>query len=246
MDRFVIEGGVPLRGKVAVSGAKNAALPAMAAALLTAESVRLENLPRVRDIFTMKRLLAHMGVEVEPGDYQPDGEMTLRAAEIKKPEAPYELGKAMRASVLALGPLVARCGQAHVSLPGGCAIGARPIDLHLKGLEQLGAEIIVEHGYVNARAKRLRGAQLLFDKVTVTGTENLMMAACLAEGEPVLETAAREPEVADLAALLRAMGAQIEGEGTPTIRIRGVSSLRGGRHRHRESRRLDSRHTPMS
>jgi len=231
MDRFVIEGGVPLRGKVAVSGAKNAALPAMAAALLTAEPVRLENLPRVRDIFTMKKLLAHMGVEVEPADYQPDGEMTLRAAEIKKPEAPYELVKTMRASVLALGPLVARCGQAHVSLPGGCAIGARPIDLHLKGLEQLGAEIIVEHGYVNARAKRLRGAQLLFDKVTVTGTENLMMAACLAEGETVLENAAREPEVADLAALLRAMGAQIEGEGTPTIRIRGVSSLRGARHR---------------
>jgi len=231
MDRFVIEGGVPLRGKVAVSGAKNAALPAMAAALLTAEPVRLENLPRVRDIFTMKKLLTHMGVEVEPGDYQPDGEMTLRAAEIKKPEAPYELVKTMRASVLALGPLLARSGQAHVSLPGGCAIGARPIDLHLKGLEQLGAEIIVEHGYVNARAKRLRGAQLLFDKVTVTGTENLMMAACLAEGETVLENAAREPEVSDLAGLLRSMGAQVKGEGTPTIRIRGVSSLHGARHR---------------
>ncbi len=231
MDRFIIEGGVPLRGKVAVSGAKNAALPAMAAALLTAEPLHLENLPRVRDIFTMKKLLAHMGVEAEPADYQPDGEMTLRATEIKKAEAPYELVKTMRASVLALGPLLARSGQAHVSLPGGCAIGARPIDLHLKGLEQLGAEITVEHGYVNARAKRLRGAQLLFDKVTVTGTENLMMAACLADGETIIENAACEPEVADLAALLRSMGAQIEGEGTRTIRVRGVPRLGGARHR---------------
>ena len=231
MDRFLIEGGVKLRGRLAVSGAKNAALPAMAAALLTDQPLRLTNLPRVRDLFTMKKLLQHIGVEVAPGDFQPDGELELRAARIAKPEAPYEQVKTMRASVLALGPLVARCGQAHVSLPGGCAIGARPIDLHLKGLERLGAEITVEHGYVNARARRLRGAHIHFDKITVTGTENLMMAACLAEGETLLENAAREPEVQDLAALLRAMGAQIEGDGTSTIRIRGVGTLRGATHR---------------
>ena len=232
MDRFIIEGGVPLRGRIAVSGAKNAALPAMAAALLTPEPVHLTNLPRVRDIFTMKRLLQQMGVEVQPTDFQPDGELTLQATPLTKPEAPYELVKTMRASVLVLGPLVARCGQARVSLPGGCAIGARPIDLHLKGLERLGAEITVEHGYVNARARpALRGAHLIFDKVTVTGTENLLMAACLAEGETLLENAAREPEVVDLATLLRAMGAQIEGEGTSTIRIRGVARLAGARHR---------------
>jgi UDP-N-acetylglucosamine 1-carboxyvinyltransferase len=231
MDRFVIEGGVPLRGRLAVSGAKNAALPAMTAALLTPEPVQLTNLPRVRDIFTMKRLLQHMGVEITPADYQPDGELTLTAARLERPEAPYDLVKTMRASVLALGPLVARTGQAHVSLPGGCAIGARPIDLHLKGLERLGVELVVEHGYVNARAHRLRGAHIVFDKITVTGTENLMMAACLAEGETLLENAAREPEVGDLAALLRAMGAKIEGDGTSAIRVQGVSSLHGANHR---------------
>ena len=231
MDRFIIEGGRALRGRVAISGAKNAALPAMAAALLTAEPLHLSNLPRVRDLFTMKRLLAHMGVEVTPDELHTDGELTLQAARLDQPEAPYELVKTMRASVLALGPLVARCGQARVSLPGGCAIGARPIDLHLKALERLGAELEVEHGYVLARAGRLKGADVLFDKITVTGTENLMMAACLAEGETVLENAAREPEIGDLAALLRSMGAQIEGDGTSTIRIRGVSKLRGARHR---------------
>ncbi len=231
MDRFVIQGGVTLRGRVAVSGAKNAALPAMAASLLTAEPVRLTNLPRVRDIFTMKRLLQHIGVEAEPADFQPDGELTLTAAALNSLEAPYELVKTMRASVLVLGPLLARTGQARVSLPGGCAIGARPIDLHLKGLKRLGAELAVEHGYVEARADRLRGARVVFDRITVTGTENLMMAACLAEGETLLENAAREPEVEDLARLLRAMGAKIEGEGTPTIRILGVASLRGASHR---------------
>jgi UDP-N-acetylglucosamine 1-carboxyvinyltransferase len=231
MDRFVIEGGVPLRGRVAVSGAKNAALPAMAAALLTSESVCLTNLPRVRDIFTMKKLLQHMGVEVEPADYQPDGEITLQAKTLKSLEAPYDLVKTMRASVLVLGPLLARSGRARVSLPGGCAIGARPIDLHLKGLERLGAELAVEHGYVNARAERLHGAHIQFDRITVTGTENLMMAACLADGETLLENAAREPEVQDLAGLLRAMGARIEGEGSSTIRIQGVARLGGARHR---------------
>ncbi len=231
MDRFIIEGGRPLRGRVAISGAKNAALPAMAAALLTPEPVELTNLPRVRDIFTMKRLLEHMGAEVTPDELHTDGELTLQAARLDNPEAPYEMVKTMRASVLALGPLLARCGQARVSLPGGCAIGARPIDLHLKALERLGAEISVEHGYVLARAERLRGTHILFDKITVTGTENLMMAASLAEGETVLENAAREPEVADLATLLRAMGAKIEGDGTSTIRIRGVERLRGARHR---------------
>ena len=231
MDRFIIEGGRPLRGRVAISGAKNAALPAMAAALLTAEPVQLTNLPRVRDIFTMKRLLQHMGVEVTPDEFHTDGELTLQASKLGEPEAPYELVKTMRASVLALGPLVARCGQARVSLPGGCAIGARPIDLHLKALELLGATLEVEHGYVLARAERLRGTHISFDKITVTGTENLMMAACLAEGETVLENAAREPEIADLATLLRAMGAKIEGDGTSTIRIHGVERLRGAKHR---------------
>jgi len=231
MDRFIIEGGRPLRGRVAISGAKNAALPAMAAALLTSEPVQLTNLPRVRDIFTMKHLLQHMGVEVTPDELHTDGELTLQAARLDNPEAPYEMVKTMRASVLALGPLVARCGQARVSLPGGCAIGARPIDLHLKALERLGATLEVEHGYVLARADRLHGTHVLFDKITVTGTENLLMAACLAEGETVLENAAREPEVADLAALLRAMGAKIEGDGTSIIHIRGVERLRGTKHR---------------
>ncbi|MFQ5816443.1 MAG: UDP-N-acetylglucosamine 1-carboxyvinyltransferase [Terriglobia bacterium] len=231
MDKFIIEGGVPLHGRVAVSGAKNAALPAMAASLLTAEPIRLTNLPRVRDLFTMKRLLAQMGVRLNPQELQPDGELELCAETISKPEAPYELVKTMRASVLVLGALVARCGEARVSLPGGCTIGARPIDLHLKGLEKLGAEIRVEHGYIHARTRRLQGTHIQFDKSTVTGTENLMMAACLAEGETRLENAAREPEVCDLAALLRSLGAEIEGDGTTSIRIRGVTRLHGARHR---------------
>ncbi|MFB3094288.1 MAG: UDP-N-acetylglucosamine 1-carboxyvinyltransferase [Candidatus Acidiferrales bacterium] len=231
MDRFVIEGGVPLRGRIAVSGAKNAALPAMAAALLSSEPLHLTNVPRVRDIFTMKDLLQHMGVAAEPVDLQPDGELKLCAERIVRPEAPYRMVRTMRASVLTLGPLLARTGEARVSLPGGCAIGARPIDIHLKGLEKLGAQFTVEHGYVNAQTKGLRGARIRLDKITVTGTENLLMAACLAEGETLLENAACEPEVADLARLLRSMGAQIEGDGTSTLRVRGVTKLHGATHR---------------
>ena len=231
MDKFRIEGGRRLEGTLRISGAKNAALPELAACLLTSELVELHNLPRVRDIQTMARLLGHMSVAVEG----PDGEghparVRLRAQTISHAEAPYDLVKTMRASVLVLGPLVGRTGYARVSMPGGCAIGARPIDLHLKALERLGAEITTEHGYVEAKAKRLRGARLVFDRITVTGTENVMMAAALAEGQTVLENAAREPEVSDLAKLLVAMGAKIEGAGTSTIRIDGVSSLRGASH----------------
>lgn len=232
MDALRIEGGRELSGCVRVPGAKNAALPEMAACLLTAEPVQLTNVPHVRDVFTMAQLLRHMQVEVEgPHGEGADRWLRLRAQEISHAEAPYELVKTMRASVLVLGPLVARTGYARVSLPGGCAIGARPIDLHLKGLERLGAQITTMHGYVEARAERLRGAAILLDRITVTGTENLMMAATLAEGETILENAAREPEVEDLARLLIAMGAQIEGAGTPTIRIRGVSQLHGASHR---------------
>jgi UDP-N-acetylglucosamine 1-carboxyvinyltransferase len=233
MDKFLIYGGARLEGEIAISGAKNAALPAMAAALLTAEPVHLENVPRVRDIITMGKLLAHMAAHVAAPELPPN-EITLRAETVSHAEAPYELVKTMRASVLTLGPLVARFGYARVSLPGGCAIGARPIDLHLKALEKMGAQIRTEHGYVEARAPktgRLRGAHILFDKITVTGTENVLMAATLAEGETRIENAAREPEVADLAALLVKMGAQIEGAGTSEIRVRGVPSLRGATHR---------------
>ncbi|HVB34336.1 MAG TPA: UDP-N-acetylglucosamine 1-carboxyvinyltransferase [Patescibacteria group bacterium] len=231
MDKFRIEGGHRLEGTLRIGGAKNAALPEMAACLLTAETVELRNLPRVKDIQTMARLLTHMSVQVSG----PDGEgeaarVELRAATISHAEAPYDLVRTMRASVLVLGPLVARTGYARVSMPGGCAIGARPINLHLKALERLGAEITTEHGYVEARAKRLRGTQLVFERITVTGTENLMMAATLAEGETIIENAAREPEIADLAALLAAMGARIEGAGTATIRVRGTASLHGARH----------------
>ncbi len=229
MDRFLIQGGVALHGTVPISGAKNAALPEMAAALLTAEPVRLTNVPRVRDIVTMGKLLAHMEVSVETPDLPPT-DVTLQAEKISDAEAPYELVKTMRASVLTLGPLVARFGYARVSLPGGCAIGARPIDLHIQGLERLGAEISTEHGYVEAKCQRLRGTRIVFEKITVTGTENVLMAATLAEGETVIENAAREPEVADLAALLGKMGAQIEGAGTATLRIHGVSKLRGAQH----------------
>jgi UDP-N-acetylglucosamine 1-carboxyvinyltransferase len=229
MDKFLIQGGAPLDGTVEISGAKNAALPAMAAALLTPEPVRLANIPRVRDIITMGRLLAHMEARVTTAELPPT-EMTIEARTISHAEAPYELVKTMRASVLTLGPLLARFGYARVSLPGGCAIGARPIDLHLKALEKMGAEITTEHGYVEARTKRLCGAQILFEKITVTGTENLLMAATLADGETVLENAAREPEIADLAALLMAMGAKIEGAGTATVRVRGVPRLGGASH----------------
>jgi UDP-N-acetylglucosamine 1-carboxyvinyltransferase len=229
MEKLRIEGGRRLEGTVRISGAKNAALPAMAAALLTEHPVHLKNIPHVRDIITMSKLLAYMQVRVEGHDLPPS-ELTLQAAKVSDAEAPYELVKTMRASVLTLGPLVARFGYARVALPGGCAIGARPINLHLAALEKMGAEISTQHGYIEARAGRLHGAQILFDKITVTGTENILMAAALAEGETVLENAAREPEVADLAALLAKMGAKIEGAGTPRLRIRGVRSLGGATH----------------
>jgi UDP-N-acetylglucosamine 1-carboxyvinyltransferase len=231
MDKFVIRGGNPLLGTVRISGAKNAALPAMAAALLTDEPVVLENIPQVRDIETTRRLLAAMGAEVELGYGRAQHRSTICCRNLNSPEASYELVKTMRASTLVLGPLVARCGTARVSLPGGCAIGARPIDLHIKGLERLGATIVQEHGYVEARAERLKGAEIVFDKITVTGTEDLLMAASLAEGETVMQNCAREPEVADLADLLNKMGAKIEGAGTATIRVRGVAKLRGAKHR---------------
>ncbi|MBI1750385.1 MAG: UDP-N-acetylglucosamine 1-carboxyvinyltransferase [Acidobacteria bacterium] len=231
MEKFRIEGGRRLEGMVRVSGAKNAALPAMAAALLTPEPVRLRNVPRVRDIVTMGRLLAHMEAHVETSPAEPEY-VTIRAEKISNAEAPYELVKTMRASVLTLGPLVARTGYARVSLPGGCAIGARPIDLHLKALEKMGAAISTEHGYVEARAPEggLRGAELRFEKITVTGTENAMMAAALASGETVIENAAREPEIADLARLLITMGAKVEGAGTATLRICGAAELHGATH----------------
>ena len=232
MDKFSIEGGVALRGTVQISGAKNAALPEMAAALLTEEPVHLKNVPRVRDIITMGKLLAHMEASVESPDVPPT-DLTIEAKNVSHAEAPYELVKTMRASILTLGPLVARSGYARVSLPGGCAIGARPVDLHVKALEQMGAQLSTEQGYVTAvvgRRKGLRGAHIKFEKITVTGTENILMAATLAEGETILENAAREPEVTDLAALLTKMGAQIEGAGTSTIRIHGVRDLHGAEH----------------
>jgi UDP-N-acetylglucosamine 1-carboxyvinyltransferase len=232
MDKFVVRGGNPLLGTVKVSGAKNAALPAMAAALLTEEPVILENIPQVRDIETERRLLSAMGAEVELGYGRAQHRTTICTRNLSRnPEASYELVKTMRASTLVLGPLVARMGFARVSMPGGCAIGARPIDLHIKGLERLGATITQEHGYVEARAERLKGNRIVFDKITVTGTEDLLMAATLAEGETVMENCAREPEVTDLAHLLIKMGARIEGHGTSTIRVRGVEKLSGARHR---------------
>jgi UDP-N-acetylglucosamine 1-carboxyvinyltransferase len=231
MDKLVIRGGNPLLGTIRVSGAKNAALPCMAAALLTDEPVILENIPQVRDIETTRKLLAAMGAEVELGYGRALHRTTIEARQLPLPEVSYELVKTMRASALVLGPLVARCGRARVSLPGGCAIGARPIDLHIKGLEKLGATITQDHGYVEASAKRLKGAEVLFDKITVTGTEDLLMAATLAEGETVLQNCAREPEVVDLADLLTKMGARIEGAGTPTIRVQGVVKLHGAKHR---------------
>src|SRR6476661_9417684 len=230
MDKLVIRGGTPLLGTVRTSGAKNAALPCMAAALLTAETVILENIPQTRDIETTRKLLASMGAEVELGYGRAHHRTTIQARDLAAPEASYELVKTMRASTLVLGPLVARCGRARVSLPGGCAIGARPIDLHIKGLERLGAKITQDHGYVEASAERLKGGEILFDRITVTGTEDLLMAATLAEGETVMQNCAREPEVADLADLLNKMGAQIEGAGTSTIRVQGVSKLHGVEH----------------
>ncbi len=228
VDRLRIEGGKSLHGSVRVSGAKNAALPELAAALLTADEVRLDNVPDVRDVQTLVRLLSDLGARCERlGRHR----WALGTPEVVNPEAPYELVRTMRASVLVLGPLVARCGRARVSLPGGCAIGARPIDRHLDGLAALGAEIKLEHGYVEARAERLTGAEVEFADVTVTGTENLLMAATLARGTTVLKNAAREPEVSDLAALLVRMGARIEGAGTATITIEGVDALHAAEHR---------------
>jgi UDP-N-acetylglucosamine 1-carboxyvinyltransferase len=231
MDKLVIRGGVPLLGTIRVSGAKNAALPCMAAALLTEEPVILENIPQVRDIQTTRNLLAAMGAEVELGYGRAHHRTTIHCKTLAAPEASYELVKTMRASTLVLGPLVARCGRARVSLPGGCAIGSRPIDMHIKGLERLGAKITQDHGYVEATTDRLKGAEIVFDKITVTGTEDLLMAATLAEGETVMLNCAREPEVADLAALLNKMGARIEGAGTATIRVKGVSKLHSAKHR---------------
>ena len=231
MDKFVIRGGNPLVGTVRISGAKNSALPCMAAAILTEDEVTLENIPQVRDIETERRLLASMGAEVELGYGRAQHRTTICCRTLSDPVAKYEIVKTMRASSLVLGPLIARAGMARVAMPGGCAIGGRPIDLHIKGLEKMGATITQEHGYLEARAERLKGAHLVFDKITVTGTEDLLMAAVLAEGETLMENCAREPEVADLAALLTAMGAKIEGAGTPTIRIKGVERLHGARHR---------------
>lgn len=227
MDKFLIQGGRPLEGEIPVSGAKNSALPVLAACLLTKDEVKLDRIPPVRDIGTMEKLLKHIGASVQVKA----GRVTVRAGDLERPEAPYDLVKTMRASSLVLGPLVARTGRARVSMPGGCAIGARPINLHVSALEQLGAEISQEHGYVEARARRgLKGAQVHFDRITVTGTEDVLMAAVLAEGETVIENAAREPEVQDVAALLTKMGARIEGAGTSTIRVRGVSELHGAQH----------------
>ncbi len=231
MDKLLIRGGRTLHGEVLISGAKNAALPELCAALLTAQPVTLRNVPQLQDVATMLKLIRNMGVVAER---EADGTVRLDASRLEKPEAPYELVKTMRASVLALGPLLARFGQARVSLPGGCAIGSRPVDQHIKGLQAMGAEISVEHGYIMARLPqgqtRLKGARITTDMVTVTGTENFLMAACLAEGETVLENAAQEPEIPDLAEMLIKMGAKIEGHGTSRIRIQGVEALHGCEH----------------
>jgi len=227
VDKLLIEGGRPLVGEVRVSGAKNAALPILCAALLTPEPLVLTNVPRLKDVRTMQALLAQMGVVLDAGT---PGTVALDAGRIDWPLAPYELVKTMRASILALGPLVARCGEARVSLPGGCAIGLRPVDQHVKGLVAMGAEIDLEHGYISARARRLAGTRFVFDVVTVTGTENLMMAATLASGTTTLENAAREPEIVDLARCLASMGARISGAGTDRIVVEGVDRLHGATH----------------
>jgi UDP-N-acetylglucosamine 1-carboxyvinyltransferase len=227
VDKLLIQGGRPLSGEVSISGAKNAALPILCASLLTSEPLHLTNVPHLKDISTMLRLLGDMGVGVTLDGV--DG-LVLDASGLSNPVASYEMVKTMRAAILVLGPLVARCGETRVSLPGGCAIGARPVDQHIKGLEAMGAEIHVEQGYVHAKASRLKGARICTDMVTVTGTENLMMAACLAEGETIIENAAREPEVVDLANCLVSMGARISGAGTDVIRIQGVERLHGATH----------------
>jgi len=227
MDKLVITGGAKLSGEITVSGAKNAALPILCASLLTADDVHLSNVPNLQDVRTMIKLLRQMGVQSEVSG---DGRVSLNASTVYKLIAPYEMVKTMRASILVLGPLVARFGEAKVSLPGGCAIGARPVDQHIKGLQAMGAEINIEHGFIEARAKRLKGARIITDMITVTGTENLLMAAVLAEGETVIENAAREPEVSDLAHLLVKMGAKIDGIGTDRLVIQGVDRLHGAKH----------------
>jgi UDP-N-acetylglucosamine 1-carboxyvinyltransferase len=227
MDKLVITGGAKLSGEITVSGAKNAALPILCASLLTADDVHLSNVPNLQDVRTMVKLLRQMGVQSEVSG---DGRVSLNASKVDKLIAPYEMVKTMRASILVLGPLVARFGEAKVSLPGGCAIGARPVDQHIKGLQAMGAEINIEHGFIEARAKRLKGARIITDMITVTGTENLLMAAVLAEGETVIENAAREPEVSDLAHLLVKMGAKIDGIGTDRLVIKGVDKLHGAKH----------------
>jgi len=227
VDKLLIEGGARLSGEVAMSGAKNAALPILCASLLCAEPMRFSNVPQLNDVSTMLRLIAQMGVTVTPGGE--DG-LILDSQGLDNPTAPYDLVKTMRASILVLGPLLARCGEAKVSLPGGCAIGARPVDQHIKGLQAMGAQIRVENGYIHATAARLKGARIVTDMVTVTGTENLMMAAVLADGETVIENAAREPEVVDLANCLIAMGARIKGAGSDNIMIQGVERLHGASH----------------
>jgi UDP-N-acetylglucosamine 1-carboxyvinyltransferase len=232
MDKLLIRGGKRLNGEVPIAGAKNAALPELCAALLAAEPMVLANVPKLQDVATMAKLLRHMGVAVERSESEPST-MRLDATRITAPEAPYELVKTMRASILVLGPLLARLGQARVSLPGGCAIGSRPVDQHIKGLQAMGAEIVVEHGYIVAKAARLKGARITTDMVTVTGTENLLMAATLADGETVLENAAQEPEVTDLAELLVKMGARIEGLGTGRLRVQGVERLHAPKQPHR-------------
>jgi len=231
MDKFIIRGGNPLVGTVRVSGAKNSALPCMAAAILTEEEITLENIPQVRDIETERRLLTSMGAAVALHEGDAQDHVTISCRALSDPVARYEIVKTMRASSLVLGPLIARAGVARVAMPGGCAIGGRPIDLHIKGLEKMGAVILQEHGYLEARAQRLTGAHIVFDRITVTGTEDLLMAAVLAEGDTLLENCAREPEVVDVAALLTAMGAKIQGAGTSTIKVHGVAKLHGARYR---------------
>ena len=228
MDKLAIQGGVRLSGEVRISGAKNAALPILCAGLLSADTLRLENLPKLKDISTSLTLLGHLGMQVSLDD---QGGVELQAVHLDNLEAPYELVKTMRASILVLGPMLARYGEARVSLPGGCAIGSRPVDLHIKGLQAMGAEINIEHGYIHAKSSRLKGARIFMDTVTVTGTENLMMAATLADGVTILENAAREPEVVDLANCLIAMGAKIEGASNDVIVIEGVDKLHGATHR---------------
>src|SRR5260370_26795472 len=236
MEKCRMKGGKELGGTVAISGGKNSALPVMSAALVTSEKVVVRNVPKVSDLVTMSKLLAFMDAKVSVTE-MPASEYAIEAPKLNHAEAPYDLVKTMRASILTLGPLMARVGMARVSLPGGCAIGARPVDLHLKALEQMGAEIATSHGYIEAKVpgngskgRRLKGARIVFEKITVTGTENILMAAALAEGETVLENAAREPEVTDLVVMLRKMGAEICGEGTSVLRIRGVKELHGAEH----------------